>query len=168
METLIFIRKEKQVFQMIIIVLVAMIIGVFLILSGEWLQILIGIPLLISGPFIIGTQSDICYNPKTNQIITKRKILIFVNETKEILPEVQYIAVVNLSTSQTLNVASISTQITEKTCQVNFIHKNSKKKFTKLFTAPKEHALKSALEISEKINKPVLDNRNGKKVWFNQ
>jgi len=168
MKNLILIRKENQIFPVIAVAIIAMIAGIYMITSLSMWQMILGIIFLLTGPVIIFTHSDFYYNPETNALNIKRKMLIFKSEINDKLPDTNYIAIVNVKASQNLYAASISSQTKELLCQVNLIHQNSKKRFTKLLTTKKEEALKLALEISEKINKPVLDKTTGEKKWLNK
>jgi hypothetical protein len=168
MKNLIFIKKEQQAAPLIMLVSIAGIAGVFLAFAAvDTSQTIIGILMAIFSALLITVKTEIYLDTDNNSILAKRTVLFIKKEKRTPLPEIQYIAVLKVKTSQNLNVASITTSVSDVTFNINLIFKDPKQRFFKLHSAQKESALKLALEISEKIHKPVLDNTAGEKRWLN-
>ena len=170
MENTVLIRKDKPSTQILIISFFIQLFGIILISSSDWIwwQILIGTVLLFSGLTVIALKSKMLYDSKSNSLIVKWKSFMFSKSQKVSLPEIDHIAIVRVNTSRDLNLRSIAYHESGFKYNLNFIFKNSKERFRKLGTMNKKEAFRLANELSEKINKPILDNSTPEKKWINK
>lgn len=170
MENTILIRKDKPAFQVMIISFFINLIGILLIANSgwNWLQLLIGTIILFIGVTVLALKSELLYDTESNSLTIKWKSLFFTKSQKEKLPEIDYVSIVRVKTSRNLHYKSITLQENGYKCNLNLIFKNSKERFRKLCTVDKEKALLLAENLSEKINKPILDSSTPEKKWINK
>ena len=168
MNNIILIRKDKPSFQIQIIAYFTEILGIILIIGSEWMwwKILIGVILLILGLMVITLKSEQYYNYDNNSLILKWRNIFFNKNQTEKLPEIDHLAIIRVKTTKNLNYKSITVQESGFMCNLNLIYKESEKRYRKLCTLEKEEAFRLAKELSEKINKPILDNSTPDKKWI--
>lgn len=165
---IIFIKKEKQPLPFIILSVLFIISGIYLIIdSSDIIQIISGVLLIITSAVFLSSKTDLFYKPDINALVIKRRFLFKVFEKLESLPEIHYIALVKVRTSQNLNVLVLSTQIKGVATNLNFVFKNSTLRFLKLSSGNKNDMLKKAKELSEKLQVPILDSTTNEKIWIN-
>ena len=170
MENTILIRKDKPSNQVMLIAFFIQLLGIVLISSSEWIwwQILIGAILLFIGLIVLGLKSELHFDYENNNLIVKWKSFSFSRKSLEKLPEINHLAIVSVKTRKNLNYKSITVQENSFMCNLNLIYTESKERYRKLCTVDREKAFLLAKELSEKLNKPILDNSKPDKQWINK
>ncbi len=169
MENVVLIRKDKPSNQVMIISFFIQLFGIILISSSEWIwwKVLIGSILLFFGLIVFALKSELYFDCDNNSLIVKWKSFFLSKSTIEKLPEIKYLAIVRVKTTKNLNYKSITAHESGYMCNLNLIYKESKERFRKLCSVDKETAFRLAKELSEKTDKPILDNSTPDKKWIN-
>jgi len=170
MENKILIRKDRPSNQVMIISFFIQLFGIIMISTSDliWWKILIGAILLFIGLIVFSLKSEQYFDCDTNSLIIKWKSFFLSKSKMEKLPEINYLAIVRVKTTKNLNYKSISVQEGGYMCNLNLIYKESKQRYRRLCTVDKDTVFHLAKELSEKMNKPILDNSTPNKQWINK
>lgn len=170
MDNLVLIKRDKPAFQVIVVGFFVQFFGIILISSSEllWWKMLTGMILLIIGLAIIALRSELYFDCCNNSLIVKWKSLSFSKSQIEKLPEIDHLAIVRIKTTKNLNYKSITIQESGFMCNLNLVYKEPKERFRKLCTVENKEAFQLAKELSEKMDKPILDNSTPDKKWINK
>ena len=134
--------------------------------SKGWIFIVIGIILVLGGLSVITLQKLVYLDTLQNQLISVWCCLFWYRkEYKKQLPEMHYLTVVSVKTSQLIHYVTIPYFSSECKCNVNLVFNSSRMRYLNLITVKKTKAFDYAFHIAEKANIPVLDATERKKKW---
>lgn len=164
----IFIKKERPASHILVLAALIVLAGGWMVIRSNWIiwQLLIGMGFMFLGLSLLFLKTQIYFIPQENSLITYWKTLFAGRKQVEKLPEIAYIAVVQVKILRQMNYKSISYADKEKKCNLNLIYQNSPKRFKKIHTLEKENALQLAKEIAQSLNIPVLDGTGVQKQWL--
>lgn len=156
--------------QFIFMGVLAFVAGIYNLMdySEGWIYIVIGIILVLVGLAIITLQKSVYLDTSQNQLISVWCCLFWYRkEYKKQLPEMSYLTVVSVKTTQLSHYISLAFPFyySECKCNVNLAFNSSRMRYLNLITVKKTKAFEYALYIAEKANIPVLDATERKKKW---
>lgn len=131
-----------------------------------WINIVISIVLILGGVAVITLQKKVYLNTSENKLISVWYCFFgYRKEKKRQLPEMNYLIVVRVKTSQLIYYITIPFSSSEFKCNVNLAFKSSRMRYINLFIASKTNAFDFAFFIADKANIPVLDATEYEKKW---
>ncbi|MFW6019257.1 MAG: hypothetical protein ACOCPM_01625 [Bacteroidales bacterium] len=164
----IYMGKTRLPLQFLFIGLLAMVAGINNLMdySNGWIYIVIGIILTLGGLAVFTLQKSVYLDTNKNQLISLWSCLFwYQKESIKQLPEMSYLTVVSVKTSQLKHHYTISYLTSECKCNVNLAFNSSRMRYLNLITVKKRKAFEYAFHIAEKANIPVLDATERKKKW---
>ena len=167
---LILISKDNTPIQLLFIGFFVQLIGIILIAGSGflWWKLLLGALIIIAGLFLISLKSETYFDIDANALRGIWKGFFWSNTQQEILPEIDYIAIVRIKTSKKQHYKSISRDEETFKFQVNLIYLKSYKRYKKLISTSKEKAFDLAKSLSKVLEKPILDQSTSQKKWVNK